>query len=318
MLPIMGDSELVLEVRGLKKTYGGGIFKRKSKSFTALRGIDLDVGRGQVFGLLGPNGAGKTTMVKILLDLVRGYEGEARIFGQPPSDPKTRRRVGYLPEAHRMPDYLSGWQVMVLFGMLAGHSKKEAEKTAAPLLEQVGMLKDCRRKVREYSKGMQQRLGLAQALVHRPELVFLDEPTDGVDPIGRAKIREMVVDLKNSGSTIFINSHLLNEVEMICDQVVIINHGEILRKGTIEEMTPRTGTTEFELVRDPGDLAPLLAGVGKGFKQTGRLFELQLTDEELDRTIDMTRAAGHTISGITRRRLSLEESFIDLVKEDRQ
>ncbi len=318
MLPIMGESEFVLEVRGLKKTFGSGIFNRKSKGFTALRGIDLSVGRGQVFGLLGPNGAGKTTMVKILLDLVRGYEGEARVFGQPPSDPKTRRRVGYLPEAHRMPEYLSGWQVMVLFGMLAGHTKKEAEKTAAPLLEKVGMLKDCRRKVREYSKGMQQRLGLAQALVHRPDLVFLDEPTDGVDPIGRAKIREMVVDLKNSGSTIFINSHLLNEVEMICDQVVIINHGEILRQGTIEEMTPRTGITQFELRRDPGPLDILLSGLGTDLEQKGCRFKVKVTDEELDAIVDKLRAEKHTIADITRKRLTLEESFIDLVKEDRQ
>jgi ABC-2 type transport system ATP-binding protein len=320
MLTIMQErsEESVLEVRGLKKTFSAGMLKRKSKGFTALRGIDLKVGRGQVFGLLGPNGAGKTTMVKILLDLVRGYEGEAKVFGKSPRDPSTRRRVGYLPEAHRMPDYLTGWQVMVLFGMLAGHTKKEAEKSAGPLLEKVGMLKDCRRKVREYSKGMQQRLGLAQALVHKPDLVFLDEPTDGVDPIGRAKIREMVVDLKNSGSTIFINSHLLNEVEMICDQVVIINHGEILRKGTIDELTPATGTTSFELRQDPGDLTGMLGSIGQDFQQTGRRFEMQVDDPGLDETIDKLRNAGHTIANINQRRLSLEESFIDLVKEDRQ
>jgi ABC-2 type transport system ATP-binding protein len=245
----MGGDETILSVRGLEKTFRSGLLKRGG--FQALKGIDLEVGRGQVFGLLGPNGAGKTTLVKILLDLVRSYGGEARVFGEPPSDPRTRRRVGYLPEAHRMPNYLTGWQVMILFGMLAGHAKKDVEKRAAKLLDDVGMLKDCQRKVREYSKGMQQRLGLAQSMVHDPELIFLDEPTDGVDPLGRKKIREMVLELKRRGATIFINSHLLNEVEMICDQVVILHQGKILREGTIGELTPATGVTHFELRQDP-------------------------------------------------------------------
>jgi ABC-2 type transport system ATP-binding protein len=312
----MGAADSILEVHGLRKTYRKGLFRRSG--FEALRGIDLEVGRGQVFGLLGPNGAGKTTMVKILLGLVRGYQGEARVFGAPPSNPDTRRRVGYLPEAHRMPSYLSGWQVMVLFGMLAGHPRKEVEKRAAKLLDMVGMLNDCHRKVREYSKGMQQRLGLAQALVHGPDLVFLDEPTDGVDPIGRARIREMVLELKRGGTTVFINSHLLNEVEMISDRIVILHRGETLRSGTIEELTPRTGATRFELRTDPGDLTTTLSGVGSQLQQDGRSFELHLTDDELDRAVDALRHAGHTIVGISQRRLTLEESFIDLIKEDRR
>ena len=311
----MGGDETILKVQGLEKTFRTGLIRRKG--FTALRGIDLEVGRGQVFGLLGPNGAGKTTMVKILLDLVRGYKGKAEVFGMPPSDPKTRRRIGYLPEAHLMPNYLTGWQVMVLFGMLAGHSKKDVEKRAAPILERVGMLKDCHRKVREYSKGMQQRLGLAQSMVHEPELVFLDEPTDGVDPIGRAKIRELVIEQRNAGATLFINSHLLNEVEMICDRVVIIDGGKILREGTIDELTPRTGITTFELREDPGDLGPLLDGLGSGLRQTAMKFDVIVSDEELNATVDRLRRANHTIAGISQRRITLEQSFIDLVKEDR-
>lgn len=316
MLPTMGGDETILRVRGLSKTFRSGLFAKKG--FQALKGIDLEVGRGQVFGLLGPNGAGKTTMIKVLLNLIRRYEGEASVFGAPPSDPKTRRRVGYLPEAHRMPTYLSGWQVMVLFGMLAGHPRPEVEKRSARLLEQVGMLKDCHRKVKEYSKGMQQRLGLAQAMVHEPDLIFLDEPTDGVDPIGRAKIREMVVDLKNRGVTLFLNSHLLNEVEMMCDQIVILHQGEVLRKGTIEELTPATGTTRIELRSAPEDLDAVLNGVGQVLKNEGRAFEMLLSDEELDQTVDALRRAGLTIAGISQRRLSLEESFIDLIQEDRK
>ena len=311
----MGGDETILSVRDLEKTYGGSLFRRNG--FQALKDIDLEVGRGQVFGLLGPNGAGKTTLVKILLDLVRGYRGEATVFGMPPRVAASRRKVGFLPESHRMPDYLTGWQVMILFGMLAGHQRKDLERRAAPLLERVGMLKDSQRKVREYSKGMQQRLGLAQALVHDPELIFLDEPTDGVDPVGRAVIREIVTELKKKGATIFINSHLLNEVELVCDRVVILDQGEILREGTIDELTPRTGATRFELRCEATGLEELLAGIGVGFAAQSRGFELQVTDEELDRTVDLLRREGHTITGISRRRLSLEESFIHLLKEDR-
>ncbi|MCB9916215.1 MAG: ABC transporter ATP-binding protein [Planctomycetes bacterium] len=313
----MSADETILTVRGLEKTFKSGLFGRKG--FQALKGIDLEVGRGQVFGLLGPNGAGKTTMVKILLDLVRGWRGEARVFGLPPSQAVTRRRVGYLPEAHRMPYYLTGWQVMVLFGMLAGRDRKSVEKRAAQLLDRVGMLKDCHRKVREYSKGMQQRLGLAQALVHDPELVFLDEPTDGVDPVGRKVIRQMVTELAERGTTIFINSHLLNEVEMVCDRVVILNKGLILREGTIEELTPSVDATRFELLAPGASLEEELRGVGEGFRRDGeRAFELTVDDAGLDATIDRLRARGHTITGISRRRLSLEDAFIDLVKEDRK
>jgi ABC-2 type transport system ATP-binding protein len=312
----MSADETILRVRGLEKTFKSGIFSRKG--FQALKGIDLEVGRGQVFGLLGPNGAGKTTMVKILLDLIRGYRGEATVFGESPRQAATRRRVGYLPEAHRMPYYLTGWQVMVLFGMLAGKDKKSVEKRTAQLLERVGMLKDCHRKVREYSKGMQQRLGLAQALVHDPDLIFLDEPTDGVDPIGRKVIREMVSELKDRGTTIFINSHLLNEVEMVCDQVVILNKGAILREGTIEELTPSADATEFELRGGTNGVAEQLAGIGSGLKLNARGFELLVDDAGLDQTVDRLRENGHTITGITRRRLTLEDAFIGLVKEDRQ
>jgi len=305
---------VILSVRDLRKTYRKGLFGRKG--FEALKGIDLEVGRGQVFGLLGPNGAGKTTLVKILLDLVRGYRGEARVFGLPPRVAASRRRVGYLPEAHRLPPYLTGWQVMILFGMLAGHERKELERRAAPLLERVEMLRDSRRKVREYSKGMQQRLGLAQALVHDPDLVFLDEPTDGVDPIGRAKIRELVAELKARGKTICINSHLLNEVELICDHVVIVDKGELLVEGTIEELTPATGTTRFELRHEPRDLETLLAGIGAGLSRNGRSFELLVDDAGLDAVVDALRRAGHTIVGIAQRRLTLEESFIKTLRED--
>jgi ABC-2 type transport system ATP-binding protein len=269
-----------------------------------------------VFGLLGPNGAGKTTFIKILLGLVRGYDGEARLFGKPPGDPTSRMRVGFLPEAHRLPGYLTGRQCMQLFGMMSGMPKSELDARIEPLLARVGMRDSADRKVREYSKGMQQRIGLAQALVHDPEIVFLDEPTDGVDPVGRAAVREMVQELKARGTTIFINSHLLMEVELVCDRVVIMTKGRILREGSIDDLTPRTGNVRFELRSVPDDLATLLDGVGAELAPLPSGFELKVNEDELDLAIDRLRAAGVGIRTITQRRLSLEESFIHLVRED--
>ncbi|MBK7876795.1 MAG: ABC transporter ATP-binding protein [Planctomycetes bacterium] len=310
------NADTILSVRSLAKTYGKGLFKKSG--FRALDGVSIDVGRGQVFGLLGPNGAGKTTMIKVLLGLVGRYEGEASLFGRPAGDPDSRRRVGYLPEAHRLPGYLTGRQVIRLFAMMSGLEGAEADRRMPRLLDLVGMREAADRKVREYSKGMQQRIGIAQALVHDPELVFLDEPTDGVDPVGRASIRAIVQELKARGVTVFINSHLLMEVELMCDRVVIMVQGKILREGTIADLTPRTGSVRFELREAPADLDALLAGLGSSLVRNGNTFEVKLNDAELDQTIDRLRARGLGIRAIDQRRLSLEESFIDMVRKEQR
>ncbi len=304
----------LIHVANLGKTYGKGVFR---KGFRAIDGVSLDIGPGTVFGLLGPNGAGKTTLIKVLLGLVRGHDGEARLFGRPPGDPASRRRIGYLPEAHRLPGYLTGRQVMELFGMMCGRPRSFVRDRVPKLLERVEMSASADRKVREYSKGMQQRIGLAQAMVHEPDLIFLDEPTDGVDPVGRAAIRKVVEELKNRGVTLFINSHLLMEVELMCDRVVIMNKGRIIREGSIEDLTPRTEAVRFELACAPENLATILDGVGAGFEASGTGFDLVASDEELDTAIDRLRAGGVSIRGLSRRRLSLEQSFIDLVQKER-
>ena len=312
----MHTSETSIRVEGLSKTYSRSLFR---KGFRALDGVTLEVGRGSVFGLLGPNGAGKTTLIKILLGLVRGFEGRASLLGEPAGSVASRRRVGYLPEAHRLPTYLTGRQVMELFGQMCGRDVAFLRARIPALLEKVGMTKDADRKMREYSKGMMQRIGLAQALIHEPELVFLDEPTDGVDPIGRAAIREVVMDLRSRGVTIFINSHLLMEVELICDQVVIMNHGRVLRHGTIEELTPRTGIAEFSVAGSPGQLErlpALLEGVGRDYAPMPNGFAISVDDAEQDLCIDRLRAAGISIRGLQARRMNLEQAFIDLVQKE--
>lgn len=300
----------VLSVRDLRKVYKKPFAK---SGIPALDGVSLDVGRGTIFGLLGPNGAGKTTLVKVLLGLVRGHTGEARLFGREPADPSSRRRVGYLPEAHRLPGHLTGRQLLKLFGRLSGSAPADVDARVGPLLERVGMEKAADRKVREYSKGMQQRIGLAQALVHEPELVFLDEPTDGVDPVGRAQIRELVLELKRQGVTLFVNSHLLLEVELMCDRVVIMDKGRILREGTVADLTPSTGIVRFEIGAQRADLAHVLAGVGRDLRVDGASFQLTIEKQDLDVAIDRLRAAGVSIRAVEPQRINLEAAFIGLV-----
>jgi len=307
----------IISVQDLSKVYGGRkVLKFLGKrGFRALDGISLEVGRGSVFGLLGPNGAGKTTLIKILLGLVRKTGGRASLFGEDAGDAHARRRVGYLPEAHRMPAYLTGRQVLMLYGMMSGREAEWLAERVPGWLDKVGMTDAADRKVREYSKGMQQRIGLAQALVHEPELVFLDEPTDGVDPVGRRVIREIVADLKRQNATVFINSHLLMEVEMMCDRVVIMDRGRIIREGTIEELTPKTGSVRFDVSPLP-DLARILQGIEGVPKADDKGFEVALNEDEVDVVVDRLRQAGVSLRALTPRKLTLEQSFIELVQRE--
>jgi ABC-2 type transport system ATP-binding protein len=299
----------LIRVRNLGKTYRG--------RFRALDGISLEVGRGSVFGLLGPNGAGKTTLIKVLLGLARKSDGDAEVFGEPAGSTSVRARIGYWPEAHRLPGYLTGRQVLELFGMMCGRERRWLRERIPAMVELVGMRDAAHRKVREYSKGMQQRIGLAAALIHEPELVFLDEPTDGVDPVGRAAIRAIVQNLKSGGMTVFINSHLLMEVELVCDRVVIMHKGKLVREGTIAELTPRTGRVQFELASVPPNVEQIVAGLGAKFEKLANGFELSLSDAEIDQCIDRLRAAGVSIRGMNARRVNLEQAFIQSVQEQR-
>ncbi|MEW6072817.1 MAG: ABC transporter ATP-binding protein [Planctomycetota bacterium] len=312
---MMARSDTLISAHRLGKTFRSRPF---AKGFRALTEVNLEVGRGSVFGLLGPNGAGKTTFIKILLGLVRGWDGEAWLLGERAGKPVPRRRIGFLPEAHRLPGYLTGRQVLRLCGMYSGRSPRWLDERIPAWLERVGMTKDADRKIREFSKGMAQRIGLAQAFVHEPELVFLDEPTDGVDPIGRAAIRQIVLDLKGTGTTIFINSHLLMEVEKVCDRVVIMDRGRIIQEGTIAELTPPTGRVRFEVAAPPGtDVAGAIRGLGQGFRAEKDGFELDLDEAEQDQVVDRLRAAGIGIRSIEPRKLSLEEFFIRKIREGR-
>src|SRR5512144_644236 len=226
----------VIQAGGLRKVYRSRFGTRR---VTALDGIDLSVEPGEVFGLLGPNGAGKTTAVKILLGLTRPTDGSARLFGIPVSDPESRRRVGYLPEGHRFPGYLTARQTLSIFARMSDVPAAVAEARIPELLARVKLSDWADVKVKKFSKGMTQRLGLASALVHEPEVLLLDEPTDGVDPVGRREIRDLLRAEAARGKTVLLNSHLLSEIERTCDRVAVLRKGKVAAMGTVEELTKR-------------------------------------------------------------------------------
>src|SRR5258708_6508464 len=236
-MPTTADG-LAIDLRNVTKLYPGGVH--------ALRGIDMRVRRGEVFGLLGPNGAGKSTLVKIMMTVVRPTRGEGTLLGAPVGDKATLARVGYLPENHRFPRYLTGRQVIEFFGALAKVDRPTRRRRAAELIETVGMADAADRKIATYSKGMAQRIGLAGALVNDPELVLLDEPTDGVDPGGRRDIRDVLGRLREQGKTVFVNSHLLSELEVISDRVAILVAGQVARQGGMDELTVAKQRYEIE------------------------------------------------------------------------
>ena len=231
---------LAIDLRNVTKVYKGRVH--------ALQGIEMRVRRGEIFGLLGPNGAGKSTLVKIMMTVVHPTRAEGTLLGRPVGNKATLARVGYLPENHRFPRYLTGRQVVEFFGAMANVDRATRRRRAAELILTVGMADAADRKIATYSKGMAQRIGLAQALVNDPDLVLLDEPTDGVDPGGRRDIREVLAFLRTQGKTVFVNSHLLSELEMICDRVAILVGGRVARQGTLDELTVAKQRYEVELV----------------------------------------------------------------------
>ncbi|QDU69288.1 ABC transporter ATP-binding protein [Engelhardtia mirabilis] len=304
------NNESPLRVENLSMRYRRGLLRHGHQ---ALDSVSLEVGRGQVFGLLGPNGAGKTTLIKVLLGLAVGWSGRAELFGEPANHRAARNRVGYLPESHRLPPYLTGRKTLELFGMMCGRDRRWLRERIPVWLEKVDMTRDADRKIREYSKGMQQRVGLAAALVHEPDLVFLDEPTDGVDPVGRAAIREVIAELRQRGTTVFLNSHLLLEVERMCDQIVILDKGRILKQGSLEQLTNDTGTVRVVLASEPPpDLRVRLAE--RELSVDGLGLEFLGEQPEVDLVVDQLRAAGCSIRSIEREKNDLEDVFIDLVQ----
>ena len=299
--------DLVLETRRLRKEFGSKV---------AVNDLTLSVRQGEVFGFLGPNGAGKTTSIKMLLALVSPSAGEARVLGRPLGDVRARAKVGFLPEHFRFQDWLSAREFLQFHGQMYGVPQKVLNARIEQLLARVDLLDTSDRKLRDFSKGMLQRIGLAQALLNEPALVFLDEPTSGLDPLGRLLVRDMLNDLRAKGTAVFLNSHLLSEVEVTCDRVAFVKQGNVVREMALNE---RSDDVEVEL-----KVAPLNTPLLNGLAQFGR--NLQQQNGHVRMTVnseqDLPQIARWLVQqdaqlfqlGATRK--SLETVFLEVMGED--
>jgi ABC-2 type transport system ATP-binding protein len=305
-----GQPVPAIAMSSVHKAFGGRV---------ALHGLTLEVAAGEVFGFLGPNGAGKTTAMKILLGLVRPTAGEARVFGRPPADPAARRRLGYLPEHFRFQEWATGVELLDFHGRLSGLGRAERAERIPEALERVGLTGRGGERVRRYSKGMTQRLGLAVAMLHRPDLVLLDEPTSALDPVGRRDVRELVRELAAGGVTVFLNSHLLTEVEAVCGRVAIVSQGRMVASGRLDDLAD--GVTRLRVLLDRVDRS-LLALVGRH----GEVVRVEDTTVTLavasfDVAPGLAAAvveAGYRLYGLVPLQRSLEDVFVDLVGEVRE
>jgi len=309
-----------IEVEQLKKSYRSGLFRRP---FEALKGVSFRVEQGEIFGLLGPNGAGKTTLIKVLLGIVRRSGGTAKLLGRPAGDRSSRLKVGYLPENLRIASHHTALTALEYYGKLSGLSSAEIKAKRMGLLDSVGLADRTRESVKKFSKGMLQRLGLAQALLHDPQLLILDEPTDGLDPVGRSHVRSVLNQLKEDGKTIFLNSHILQEVELVCDRVAILDRGIVKALGRVDEIAPAQHEgVELDLAIAGGKddiLASLESRDIVVWEVNGDgqyNVRLRLRDQAaVDRCIDELRARGVSIIDLSRRRLTLEDAFLKLFQD---
>jgi ABC-2 type transport system ATP-binding protein len=309
------STDFAVDLRGVSKTYRGGV--------RALRGVDMQIHKGEIFGLLGPNGAGKSTLVKVMMTVISPTTAQGTILDAPVGDKESLRKVGYLPEHHRFPDYLTGRQLLDYFASLCGVPKVERRVRREELLELVGMKDWGDTKVKGYSKGMRQRIGIAQALMNDPQLVVLDEPTDGVDPVGRRDIREMLSVLKSKGKTVLLNSHLLSELEMVCDRVSIMVQGLVSREGTLDQLTKDQRAITIEIEDTPDASTQLAYAVADGrfpdpdkVTINGNIMKLPVTDPRLAMpVIDTLRTRGVTVTALRPFRPTLEDLFIQAVTD---
>ena len=300
-----------IEVVALRKVYRSTL----GRTITALDGVDLSVREGELFGLLGPNGAGKTTTVKILLGLTGATEGTARIAGLPVANPESRRRVGYLPEGHKIPGYLTARQTLSIFGRMSGLDGATINRRAGELLETLRISQWIDVRVKKFSKGMTQRLGLAAALIHSPNVLLLDEPTDGVDPVGRREIRDLLLEEAKNGTAILLNSHLLSEIELTCNRVAVLRAGKLAAQGTVEELT--RGSARYKMVAAPVDESLIAAfrDTGAGVERVNGHVLLSVNDvQHLNALVDQLRARGGVLSELSPVRSTLEDVFVDLVR----
>jgi ABC-2 type transport system ATP-binding protein len=301
----------VFEVISVSKTFRRWWSRRQVR---ALHDVSFDVQPGSIFGLLGPNGAGKTTLVKIALTIAYPDQGEVRLLGESIRNRSILKRVGYLPENPRFPTHLTARQVLRLYGSLSGADMTRIRNNSAHWLDRLDLGQWGDTRVGKFSKGMNERLAFAQALVHDPDFIFLDEPTDGLDPVGRREVRAICRELADAGKTIFINSHILAEIELICDRIALMKAGEIIEQGTVAELTSTRG--EYEVI------VPVAEGLSDWLREKVLPFtaidghlHVQVADRaSANSLIDALRQRNVEIEGLTAKRKTLESVFIERIE----
>ena len=314
---IMVQPETVLKTTALRKTFKVGFWGRQ---VTALEGLDLEVRRGEVFGFLGPNGAGKTTTLKILMGLIYPTSGRAWILDREIGEVNVKHHVGFLPEAPYFYDYLTAEEFLRFYGQLFGMRGAALTDRITELLEMVGMSHARHLQLRKFSKGMLQRVGIAQALINDPHLVILDEPMSGLDPIGRKEIRDLILGLKQAGKTIFFSSHILHDAELLCDRVGILVKGRLVATGRVRDLVGSASTQSIDLVVEgisSEGLAHVRPLVEKVVMQGERVFLILRGQEQVDRVLEIIRAAKATLISLTPQKSSLEDLFVRQVHESK-
>jgi len=303
-----------LETFNLTKHYSRGKVK-------ALNNFSIQVNSGQIFSLLGPNGAGKTTLIKLLIGLSHPTSGKANILGHTIKNYKMHKHIGYLAENHRFPDFLTAAQVLYYFGKMNGVESDILKERIPAMLARVNLSDWINVKIHKYSKGMMQRLGLANALIHEPDILFLDEPTDGIDPVGRREIRDILKSLRNEGKTIFLNSHLLSEVERVSDEIAILKDGKLMQKGRVEDFISIKKQFQVKLHNTDSKLTVISKKLDIPVNSKDDFHIISVRDEtHLNKFIDMVRKENITIQAIIPHKITLEDFFINIIedKKDRE
>ena len=297
-----------IEILGLEKTYMVGFWRKRPKR--ALQPLHLTVEDGEIFGFLGPNGAGKTTTLKMLMGLVFPTAGTARILGKDWTDPEVKAQIGFLPEQPYFYDYLTAHELLEYYGQLSGVPARDRKNRVEEVLQRVGLTDIKGIQLRKFSKGMLQRAGIAQAILHNPKLVFLDEPMSGLDPLGRRDVRDLIQQLQQEGKTVFFSTHILSDAEALCDRVAIINKGELRGVGAVEELT-KSVQGKVELVWGGTQVPASMKALGAECHVTGDTVRAVIAENQQDSAIDALRRERLRLISITPLRTSLESYFVE-------
>jgi ABC-2 type transport system ATP-binding protein len=302
---------LAIEILGLEKTYMVGFWRKRPKR--ALQPLHLSVEEGEVFGFLGPNGAGKTTTLKMLMGLVFPTAGTARILGQEWTNPEVKAQIGFLPEQPYFYDYLTAHELLNYYGQLSGVPAKARGRRIEEMLIRVGLRDVKGVQLRKFSKGMLQRVGIAQAILHDPKLVFLDEPMSGLDPMGRREVRDLMAELKQEGKTVFFSTHILSDAEALCDRVAVINQGDLKGVGAVHELTS-TVQGKIEVIWQGTEIPAAIKALGAECVVSGDTVRASLPESRQDAVIDILRRERMRLISITPLRTSLEQYFVEKLR----